>query len=245
MKSFGKIIDLLIVLISIQFIPRLSVLFANLLNPLIHRLDNDGVFLYICIHHVFQLILTIVIMKIYFKSSLKDWGFNLDNRKYTMKIVSRFIIVFLAIEIATWMIILANKGNALHYIGFPLTFKNILGYYGFQAFLSGTCEEPLFRGLVILILSQSWKGSFKIGKINFTVAGIFSAILFTYAHMSFSIFPFKIINFNPLQLLLVFWLGLFCAIVFQKTKSLFIPILLHNVSNIIAITFPIILLLIK
>lgn len=245
MKSFGKIIDLLIVLISIQLIPRLSTLFTNLLNPLIHSFDNDGVFLWISIHHVFQLILTIIIMKIYFKSRLMDLGFNFNNNKYAIKIVGWFIIIFSVIEIVVWMIIIINKGNIEQYIGFPLSFKNILGYYGFQTFLSGTCEEPLFRGFTILILCQSWKGRFRIGKREFTGAGILSAVLFSLSHISFTIFPFKITNLVPMQLLMVFWVGLICAIVFQKTKSIFIPILIHNVSNIIAITIPILLLLIK
>lgn len=245
MKSFGKIIDLIIVFIAITFIPRLSILLANSLNPLIQRFDKDGVFLWISIVGIFQLILTIVIMRIYFKSRLRDWGFNLDNSNKAIKIVGRFIIVFSVIEISIWMIFLNNISSIKQFIGYPLPFKNIFGYYGFETFLSGTCEEPLFRGFAILVLAQSWKGTFKIGKIDFTTAGILSAILFTYAHISFSIFPFKITYLNPMQLFLVFFLGLFCAIVFQKTKSLLIPILLHNLSNIIAITIPFILLLIN
>lgn len=245
MKSFGKIIDLLIVFIAIQFIPGISTIFANLLNPIIHSVDNDGVFLWISVHHVFQLILTIVIMKIYFKSRLMDWGFNLDNSKNAIKIVGWFIIIFSVLEITFWMILFVSKVNIEQYIGYPLSFKNILGYYGFETFLSGTCEEPLFRGFVILVLSQSWKGKFRIGKIDFTEAGILSAILFTYAHISFSIIPFKVTSLNPMQLLTAFGLGLLYAIVFEKTKSIFTPILLHNVSNIIVITIPFILLLIK
>lgn len=245
MRSFGKIIDLIIVFIAIEFIPRLSVFLANLLNPVIQSFDKDGVFLWISVHHIFQLILTIGIMKFYFKSRLRDWGFNLDNRQKAIKIVGWFILIFSVIQIIGSVILFINRESTEPYFGYLLTSKNILGYYSFEAFLSGTCEEPLFRGFAILVLAQSWKGRFRIGKIDFTIAGILAAILFTYAHISYSIFPFKILHLSPPQLLTAFGVGLFYSIVFQKTKSLLIPILLHNVSNIIVITIPYIFLLLQ
>lgn len=39
------------------------------------------------------------------------WGFNLDNRKYAIKIIGWFIIVLSVIELVIWMIIYINKGN--------------------------------------------------------------------------------------------------------------------------------------
>lgn len=245
MKSFGKIIDLLILFILTQLIPILSAMFTNFLNPIIHIIDNDGAFLWISVHHIFQLILTLVAMKIYFNRPLKELGFNLDNKKYIMKIIIGFIIVYLGIKVLVWMIFIINKGNVDHYFVFPASFKNILGYWSFEAFISGTCEEPLFRGLVITILLQSWKGNFRVRKMNISEVMILSAILFALAHISFSVFPFKIIQIDPVQLLATFLLGLFYAHVFQKTKSLLGPILLHNLSNIITITIPIIILFTK
>lgn len=148
-SEFGKL-PLYIVFITIQFIPRLSTIFDNLLNSLIYGFDKDGAFLWISIHHIFQFILIILVMRIYFKSRLVDWGFNLDNRKYVIKIIGWFIIVLSVIELVIWMIIYINKGNIQQYIGFPFSFKNILSYYSFETFLSGTCEEPLFRGFAII-----------------------------------------------------------------------------------------------
>lgn len=245
MKSFGKIIDLIIVFITITFIPRLSALFANFLNPLIHSLDKEGVFLWISVHHVFQLILSIIIIRVYFKCRLRDCGFNLINRKRAIKIIGGFIIVFLVIEIVCLLILFTTSKNIKPNFGYTLNFKNIFGYYSFEAFLSGTCEEPLFRVFVILVLAESWKGQFRIGKTDFTIAGIMSAILFAYAHISFNIFPFKITYLNPTQLLTAFSVGLFYAIAFQKTKSVLIPIISHNLQNVIMITIPYIILLIQ
>jgi membrane protease YdiL (CAAX protease family) len=97
---------------------------------------------------------------------------------------------------------------------------------------------------VITILALSWKNKVKLGKTEFTAAGTIATLLFAFAHISLNIFPFQIYQFNILQLVFAFGLGLLYAVVFQKTKSLLIPILLHNLSNVIAISMTYILLLV-
>ncbi len=241
MRSFGKTIDLVVVCIAIVFVPYISVFLTNLIKPLIQSLDTDGMFLWVSIHHIWQLLLTIIIMKVYFKSHLRDWGFNLNDKKDAIKIIGWFVVIFSLIEIIGAIAIYVIGGSVKEPIGYPISFKNIFGYYGFEGLLSGTGEEPLFRGFVMTILAQSWKGKLRIGKIDFSVAGIIAAILFTFAHTS--TFPFKTFHFDTLQILHAFGLGLLYAVVFQKTKSLFIPIILHNVSNVIMISLPYILLL--
>ncbi len=237
MRSFGKIVDLIIVILAVDLIPRLSSMLTNLLSPLILVLDADGIFAWVSIQHVIQLIITLLIMKFYFKSRLRDWGFNLENRKNAYKIIVSCTVIFIVIKAAHSLIIVASGGDAGNFT-YMSSVKNAFGYYGFEAFLSGTCEEPLFRAFIILVVAQSWKGSFRIGKLDITSAGIISAVLFTIAHINYTIFPFRIISLNPLQLLTAFCLGFVYAVVFQKTKSLLLPIVLHNLSNVIVITVP-------
>ncbi len=137
------------------------------------------------------------------------------------------------IEIMVTIVILGGKVPGF---GYPLNFKNIFGYYCFQAFLSGTCEEPLFRGFAITVLAQSWKGKIRINKTDFSTAGIIAALLFALAHISFGLYPFEIYHLYPTQLLAAFGYGLLYAVIFQKNTSLLIPIILHNAANVIAIT---------
>jgi len=243
MKSFGKVIDLIIVFAAIELIPYGSAQLANFLNPVIQYYDKDNVFLWISFHHIFQLLLTILVMKFYFGSKLADWGFNLNESNKAPKIVALFIFFYLIIEIAGTLFFYILGGSKEPTFGYPQTFQNIIGHYSFQAFLSGTCEEPLFRGFVITVLALSWKGKIKLGKTEFTAAGTIAALLFAFAHVPFSIFPFQIYQVSILQLVFAFGLGLVYAVAFQKTKSLFIPILLHNLSNVIAISMPYMLLL--
>jgi membrane protease YdiL (CAAX protease family) len=167
----------------------------------------------------------------------------LNESKKAPKIIALFIVFFLIIEIAVTLIFYMLGGSKEPNFGYPQTFQNIIGYYSFEAFLSGTCEEPLFRGFVITVLALSWKSKIKLGKTEFTAAGIIAAFLFAFAHISYSIFPFHIYQLNILQLIFAFGLGLLYAVTFQKTESLLTPILLHNLSNVIVISMPYILLL--
>ena len=91
-------------------------------------------------------------------------------------------------------------------------------------------EETLFRGFVMVVLGQSWKGILNIGKLTIPVSGLLAALIFTYAHISYTIFPLKF-YFNTGQLIAAFGLGIFYAIVFYKTKSLLGSVLCHNISD--------------
>jgi len=232
LKSFGKILDFLIAFAAINIIPRLSSFFTDLIFPYIQNLDPDKAFLWISIHHVFQIALTIVAMKLYFRSKLSDWGFKFNYVKLSLKISLIFLIGAVIIQNIFTINGLITGDLASRVFDFPLTSRNIAGYYAFQGLLSGTCEEPLFRGFVITVLAQSWKGKIRIGKIEISVATIIAAIFFSYAHIGFSLFPFEITRFFPVQIALSFAFGILYGVVFEKTKSLFGPILLHNISNI-------------
>jgi hypothetical protein len=54
LKSFGKIIDLIIVFVAIVLIPYISAQLANFLNPVAQYYDKDGVFLWISFHMPFS-----------------------------------------------------------------------------------------------------------------------------------------------------------------------------------------------
>ncbi|MGI6036563.1 MAG: CPBP family intramembrane glutamic endopeptidase [Limnochordia bacterium] len=232
MKSYGKVIDLIIALVAVSFLPRLSTYCTNGLNPLIRSLDQDGAFLWISVHHILMLILTVVVMAFYF-NNLKHWGFVFTRHEDNLKIVGWFLVAYSLIEVMVAVLILGGKGSDF---GHPLSFKNIFGHYCFQALISGTCEEPLFRGFAVTVLAQSWKGRLRVGKTDFSVAGILAALLFAFAHIGFRLHPFEIFRLSPMQLLSAFGYGLLYAVLFENTNSLFLPIVLHNAANVIAIT---------
>ncbi len=235
-RSFGKIADLLIVFAAINVVPRLSTFLTDLLYPYMGHLDKDQVFLWITVHHIFQLALTLVIMKLYSQTSYSEWGFNLKKLNLSLKISLYFLLFFIVFQGLPIVVGLVTGSFLQPDISYPLILTNMAGHLSFQGLLSGTCEEPLFRGFAIVILSQSWKGRLKIGKIEISTANTIAAVFFLYAHIGFTIFPFEITRLYLPQLAASFLLGIIYGIVFEKTKSLLGPILMHNISNLVTVS---------
>ena len=57
-----------------------------------------------------------------------------------------------------------------------------------------------------------------------------------YGHIGFTVFPFEITYISWPQQVWALGLGLYYAVVFQKTKSLLCPVLSHGYSNGIIFT---------
>ena len=51
-------------------------------------------------------------------------------------------------------------------LDYTLNARNATGVLGFNYLLSGTGEEPLFRGLVMVILLKSWTRLLRLKKIT-------------------------------------------------------------------------------
>jgi len=156
-RSFGKTIDLIIVLLVVRILPEIAGLATNYAFPFVKSLDPAGTYLWISIHHIFQLILTVLLMITWFKSPLKLLGFNLRESNLSLRIFGWVSVGFivLAFLINALPLLINGEVPSFHY---PLTARNMGSVLGFQILLSGTCEEPLFRGFVMIALAQSWKG---------------------------------------------------------------------------------------
>ncbi len=229
MKSFGRGLDLLVVIVATSLIPYLSVVVARLLKPVEDAIDPAHVFAYASVHHVCQLILTLALMKAFVGTKLSEWGFNLDEWRRSLRITGWFCLIYLGPVFLVNVLphLLSGQAPGFEY---PLTARNVGGHLGFQFFLSGLCEEPLFRGFVITFLSQSWTGRFRVGRGSISSAALWATLIFMLAHAQIGLRPFSFHVSLPQQV----WslgLGLYYAVVFEKTKSLLGPILSHGYSN--------------
>jgi membrane protease YdiL (CAAX protease family) len=230
MKSLGKIGDLLVVILAVTFIPKLASALTNKIHPFVSSLDPDKTFLLISIHHIFQLLFTLVLMKLWVSRNLSDYGFNLKNRKLSIQLFLWFCLIYL---VPMFLVnVLPNIIDSIPpWYSYPLNTRNVVGTLSFQYLFSGTCEEPLFRAFVIVVLSQSWKKVFKVWWLEISAAGLIATVLFMYAHIKLTIFPFEITYISWWQQVWALGLGIYYAVVFQKTKSLLCPILSHNYLN--------------
>lgn len=182
------------------------------------------------IHHFGQMLLALLVMTVILKGHIKDYGLNLKNRNLSQKYILWFLGVYGAITVLNFLPnFLVGKPQSF---GFSPTTFNILGWFSFQALMSGTSEEIFFRGLLQTYLSKSWEGSVKVIKLNIPTAAIITALIFTFAHMEINFTPFAI-NYNILQVIMAFVLGIFYGIAYDRTKSLLAPIVTHNYANFI------------
>jgi membrane protease YdiL (CAAX protease family) len=81
----------------------------------------------------------------------------------------------------------------------------------------GLGEELLFRGILLTRLEKT---------LSPRLALIMSSLIFTILHFTWRI---------PLELVFVFIVGLILGYIFQRTKSLFPPIVIHAINNIVLV----------
>lgn len=80
-------------------------------------------------------------------------------------------------------------------------------------FIGPICEEIIFRGIILKEFLQTYSP---------TKAILYSALIF------------GIIHFIPLQVISAFFAGLVLGYIYYKTKSLWLPIIIHILNNVLA-----------
>lgn len=188
------------------------------------RIDPYKVFMPKVVHHIVQMLfalLIIIFIKIKFK---QDFGFKPGNVKTGFRytgILTLVLAVFITIQNIYFYSAIPN----IKY-GYPLSAKNIIGSLAFQLFLSGPSEEILFRALPITLFIMIFRKSVKL-KFGISLEVILAALLFAFAHMNSSRVDFRIFY--------SFVLGIVCGVAYQKSGSIYYPMLMHSISNVLAV----------
>jgi hypothetical protein len=215
----------------VLFIPRSATIITDLAWPLVSVFDPEKVFLWVTIHHVLTLAFTVLVMKFVLRIDFRQWGFNLNELPETLRDFGRFVLVYFGVII---LLHLHNiiSGTAPSF-GYPLTTKNMAGVLGFQLLLPGPVEEPLYRGMVMIVLGKYLKGMHRIGVWEIPSSGLVATGLFMVAHVGFTFSPFVITSFSLLNLIGALVLGFYLAHLFYKSGSLLGPIITHSYGNVI------------
>ena len=198
------------------------------------KIDEHGLFAWISVHHIVQMLLAIVVIVIIAKVFKLDFGFGLGDRKLGMEHVASFTVV--AFVFALVWHLGAHVLDNVRMPDYPLNFNNIAGQLGFQLLLTGLSEEVLFRALPIILLVYSFQNStmLKNEKLSISLENIISALLFTLAHVSWSLNPFSV-SASWIQLILSMALGLWYGIAYQQSKSIMYPIAMHSIWNVVMV----------
>jgi len=227
-----SIVATALLLIFQQFASKVGNLIANCFDY--KAIDEYGIFAYVSVHHIVQMLIALLAIIILNKKYKIDFGFSTGNKKLGRKYLLVFTVAVLIFTLISYVI--RYFSNQIMQYDYPLNAKNVLGTLGFQLLLSGTSEEILFRALPIGILTF-WSGSNterKFTKLNFSYEVIIAAVLFSIAHIRWTINPFSI-GMNYLQLIYCFALGIVYGKAYQESNSVIYPMIMHSISNVIMV----------
>ncbi len=234
MKNCLKsIIWVLLLTVLLLGVPRLAGLIADLFDYQV--IDPHGAYAWIAVHHIVQALIFLIIILVVNLFKPLDYGFHWGNKTVGRKYVAHFTLIFGAGSLVNHLA--AIYLNTFQPFSYPLTATNIVGQLGFQLFLSGPSEELIFRAFAITMLALVVKSRLLKGKVS--TANLIAAIIFGMAHMSFSFAPFAV-KYSAYQVILSVALGLFYGDCYEKTGSMYYPMMMHSVSNIIMVALTVI-----
>lgn len=159
-------------------------------------MDADNSFLVITIHHILQGIIALLLifaLSLITRNKPADFGFSTKGIKESIKPVLIFSAVFAIIQIIGTVSFVYICNQPL-YLNYKISAYNFTGYFLFEALLSGTSEELLFRSLLLVFVAatvQNFRQGAKKTQI-FSVA--ISCIVFMSCHIGFDIRTFTITN---------------------------------------------------
>lgn len=237
MKSYKKIFILIIVISVAEVIPYgFAKNIADSFQKFTFQTGSLAYFLGTLIHRSVQFILVLALLKLLYRDRLSNFGFNFNNKKLSLKIIA-YVSVLWPIIISAFFIFSINYINGFSsYLSskYPSNGSWMIASLSRDALLLDSfAEEILYRSFVILSLVRYWNGAVKIKNWSVSHATLLSVPIFMIAHISLTIFPLKVISYDPTQLVLTLFSGLLFAISFEKTRSLFAPIVLHGYTNFI------------
>lgn len=193
-------------------------------------IDPDGAFLWISVHHIVQAIIFILLIIVIRLFKPLNFGFGWGNKAAGLRYVRKFTVIFTVGSVVSYL--LAVLTDSFQAFAYPLTAPNIVGHMGFQLLLSGPSEELIFRAFAMTMLSLMVSKRMMNGK--FSYANLIAAVIFGMAHMRFSFYPFSV-QFSSFQVILSIVLGVFYGDCYEKAKSMYYPMMMHSITNIVMV----------
>lgn len=218
MRTFGRWGDLLVATAVVLVLPLLAGSPLPFLREPGLRIDPYDYWFPQTVHQISQAALTLLLMRVFSRMPLRDWGLNLRHWRLSLGVFALFSVVWLVP--AWWLVQRAPAPTT------PIRPAEIAAVLAAHFLITGLTQEILFRGFVMTFLSTHWRAGSTWKGWTLSHAGLWSTLLFVLAHVKFSP-PY----FQPWQLAASFALGLYYAVLFERTRSLLGPALSHNYSN--------------
>ncbi len=164
---------------------------------------------------------------------LGEYGFTLarPDLKLRLSIMLGTILGLMGVLSDHFPELIAGESKIAPAYPYPLTKQNLLGMMSFQWIFVGIFEETITRGLVQIHLMNELTGSVYILNWYFHIGTVITAFIFGVGHIGPHIF-FRRSWVSLLPHLIFDTLYGFCSgYIYQETKSLVGPILMHNIVD--------------
>jgi len=164
---------------------------------------------------------------------LGEYGFTLarPDLKLKLSITLGTILGLMGTLLDHFPELIAGNSKIMPAYPYPLTITNVLGMMSFQWIFVGIFEETITRGLVQTHLIKELKGGVDILNWDFHIGTVVTAIIFGVGHIGPHIFfGGSWVSLVP-HLIFATLYGFCSAYIYQETKSLAGPILMHNIVD--------------
>lgn len=166
------------------------------------------------------------------QGNFKGYGFTLTRRNLKIKVSIAIGVLLGLTGILLDHLPQVTSGSPLEpAYPYSLSLVNILGMLSFQWIFVGIFEETITRGLVQTPLMNELKGTVRIFRWDFHIGSVITAIIFGVGHFGPHIFFGGSWISLPLHLIFATLYGFGSSYIYQETKSLAGPILMHNMVD--------------
>jgi membrane protease YdiL (CAAX protease family) len=227
-RAIAQIVWVIGVTILLLGVPRLGGFVADQFDYT--AIDPDHTFAWISVHHIAQALILLALMVALARVRSVDFGFGCGDRKVGFRFVRIFALIFASYVVVSTVIVLVF--GTFRTFPYPLTARNVAGQLAFQLLLSGSSEELIFRAFAITMLAFATKRTVLNGRV--TVATLIAAVIFGFAHVGISLSPFAL-TADPFQVVYATALGIAYGICYERSKSVYYPMMMHSISNVIAV----------
>ncbi len=168
---------------------------------------------------IYSIIVSLIFLILYKGNKIKDYYLTLSqNKKEKRKVILITFCLFVLV------LLLGNKSKPINFNLEKLTY---------QMTIPGIDEELAYRGIMLSLLSQIFIPYFKLGRIiKVNPAILVTSILFGLIHSLFINNNFEL-NFNSYSFVVTFLFGYTLGYITILTKSILLPLVIHNTWNTI------------
>ncbi|MHB8096836.1 MAG: CPBP family glutamic-type intramembrane protease [Erysipelotrichaceae bacterium] len=223
-----------------ESISKFSFHLASLVYPSTPYMSIDpyGLYWYISLHHIFQLLLSgglILFLSYTFKKRFDFFLRIPNNIKKSIQISLYFVLAWMIIQFGVGYA-LVSTGTVDSTFSYPLNASTLVGQYLFQIVLSGTSEELMYRALIIGILNAYLIKTSLSTSNKVILIYLLNLIPFIVGHIPYQLNPFMVYSPNMLQMLTVITLGSIYTYLLLKFDSIIPPMIVHGLMNVVIIS---------